>query len=546
MEPGAQVGRYRVEREVARGGMGAVYRAQGPDGRPVALKLLLAGRDATPLQRRRITTEVTTLLRLRHPHLVPLLDAGELEGVPYLVLEWIEGETLAARLERQGPLDPRDAAALVQRLAEALAHCHAQGVLHRDLKPPNVLLRAEDGAPLLTDFGLAKDLVSEGSLGHTASGQWLGTPGFWPPEQARGELRAVDERSDVYGLGGLLYAALTGAAPQAGETLQEALSALERPAEPPSRRRPGVPAWLDAVCLRALSRDPEARQEGAAELARELAAGPGAANARGAGGGALAAAGLLLLAGVGSTAALLVRAGRAPDPSHTAHTGSARTPPMDVAARDRALSLGQARFFAGDLTGSLAALDQALAIDPRSLPAHSLRAGVLQAQGRLQEAVVALERGQELAPDQPAIAIQRGVLRALLGQLEEALDDLNRAVALAPDHEDALGNRAAVLLRLGRREEGLADLSRALRHHPGDPTLLTNRGAALVDLGRAEEALRDLDQACAWRPRTPARWAIAPAPGPGWTGTRRRCGTSSARWRSRPGPPGSTWPTGTR
>ena len=295
MQPLAQVGRYRIEREVARGGMGAVYRARTPEGRPVALKLLLAGRAASPLQRRRVTTEVQALLRLRHPHVVELLDAGEHRGelpgagvaasaakpgepgVPYLVMEWVQGETLAARLEREGPLPWAAAVEVTRQLAGALAHCHAQGVLHRDLKPANVMLRASDGAPLLTDFGLSKDLASEGSLASTGAGsvrgRWLGTPGYWPPEQARGELDAIGPRSDLYGLGATLYAALTGSAPHTGESLSELLLALERPPDPPSRRHPGLPPWLDAVCLRALAIEPERRQASATDLERELGEG---------------------------------------------------------------------------------------------------------------------------------------------------------------------------------------------------------------------------------------------------------------------------------
>jgi serine/threonine-protein kinase len=205
------IGRYRLVEQIGRGGMGEVWRAQAPDGREVALKLLLAGRGAGPDQRRRFGTEVRTQLRLRHPNLVALLDAGETDaGVPFLVLEWVPGETLAARLAREGPLHPRDAVELVRRLALALAHCHGQGVLHRDLKPENVLLRAGDGEPLLTDFGLARDL--DVSLA-TRSGVSLGTPGWWSPEQAFGQTGAVGPRSDVYGLGALLYAALTGCGP---------------------------------------------------------------------------------------------------------------------------------------------------------------------------------------------------------------------------------------------------------------------------------------------------------------------------------------------
>lgn len=275
MEPPARVGRYAIRGEVARGGTGVVYRGTSADGQLVAVKLLLAGKDADPLQRRRVATEVRSLLRLRHPNLVSLLDAGEHQGVPYVVMEWVTGETLGQRIERQGPLEPAEAVELVRRLCQAIAHCHGLGVLHRDLKPDNVLLRARDGQPLLTDFGLSKDLASgqQTTAVRTVQGRWLGTPGYWPPEQALGEIEEVDERADVFGLGAVLYATLTGSPPHEGRTVLELLDALDRPPVPPRLRRPAVPAWLDAVCLSALAKDPTKRPASALELERALAQG---------------------------------------------------------------------------------------------------------------------------------------------------------------------------------------------------------------------------------------------------------------------------------
>jgi serine/threonine-protein kinase len=152
-----------------------------PARRTVALKLLPGVAASAGLQRR-FEVEVRALLRVRHPHVVALLDAGTWCEAPYLVLQWVEGETLAARLERQGPLAPGTAALLIERLAEAVAVCHAEGVLHRDIKPANVLLRRGDDAPLLADFGMAKELPPEVSLASTSArteeGTSLGTPGF--------------------------------------------------------------------------------------------------------------------------------------------------------------------------------------------------------------------------------------------------------------------------------------------------------------------------------------------------------------------------------
>ncbi|MGE0711641.1 MAG: protein kinase [Planctomycetota bacterium] len=262
------VDRYQLLELLGRGGMGAVYRAWDPGlKREVALKLLeAAGHGAA---RERFATEVEALLRLDHPNVVCIHTAGEVAGRPYLIMDLVEGEALAERLER-GPLACRAAAALVRDLARALARAHALGVLHRDLKPDNVLLRAPAGEPVLIDFGLAKDLASS-HAGPTRSGTFLGTPGYWAPEQARGELAAIGPRTDVYGLGALLYACLTTRAPLEGATLAElAVAAESRAPEPPSSFDPGVDRALEAVCLRCLEKAPGRRCPSAEAVAQEL------------------------------------------------------------------------------------------------------------------------------------------------------------------------------------------------------------------------------------------------------------------------------------
>ena len=266
------VGRYRLVEELGRGAAGAVFRALDPEGRRVALKLLHGGALAEPQARARFQAEVQALLRLRHPHVAALLDAGSEAGAPFLALEHVDGEALSTRLTREGPLAPRAAAELVRRLAEGLAHCHAQDVLHRDLKPENVLLRATTAEPVLVDFGLTREADARltRSEALTREGTLLGTPGWWAPEQARGELQALGPRTDVWGLGALLMAALTGEAPCPAGTLAEALAGLERPLLPPSRRRQGIPPGLDAITLRCLQLEPDARYPDARAVASDL------------------------------------------------------------------------------------------------------------------------------------------------------------------------------------------------------------------------------------------------------------------------------------
>lgn len=242
-----------------------MWRVRGPQGEERALKVLLA---PTESQRRRFALEARVLRRLDHPNLVQVLDAGQETGRDWLVMELVEGGSLEQRL-RDGPLDPAEAARLARDLALALAHAHAQGVLHRDVKPSNVLLDRE-GRPRLTDFGLARDLTSEAER-LSLSGNMLGTPGYWAPEQAAGLRDQIGPATDVYGLGATLYATLTGHPPYEARSLHEHLQLIEGAAPvPPSRHRPGLDPELERICLRCLRRSPAERFPGAADLARAL------------------------------------------------------------------------------------------------------------------------------------------------------------------------------------------------------------------------------------------------------------------------------------
>ncbi|MBL4844992.1 MAG: SEL1-like repeat protein [Planctomycetes bacterium] len=267
-----QIGRYEIVEELGRGGMGAVYRGRDPEtGQEVAIKVLLRGRGASPHQRTRFDREARALTKVEHPNVVRLLGVGEERGAPFLVMAYCRGGSLEEALKRSLP-SPDLVVSLGVQLAAGLAAAHAQGVLHRDLKPENVLLGA-DGSALLTDFGLAKDLSREGETqALTQSGTIQGTPGFWAPEQAQGKLDAVGPRTDVYGLGAILYAALCGRPPIVGESLIAIMAATvsERPA-PLRSLRPEVPAALEAVVMRCLEKDPGARWGSVSELGRALA-----------------------------------------------------------------------------------------------------------------------------------------------------------------------------------------------------------------------------------------------------------------------------------
>jgi len=277
--PPRRLGPYLVEAELSRGGMGAVYRARHEaTGAERALKTLLpAGLRLDPEEAVRFRREAEALARLDHPHLVRV-HAADLDGpVPFLVQELLTGGSLAERLRTAGPLSPAEAARLVAALARAVDHAHAHGVLHRDLKPENVVFD-ERGEPRVVDFGVARRL---GVRRLTQTGALVGTPAYMAPEQARGG-KEDDVRTDVYGLGAVLYAALTGRPPV--DAPGNVLAALERVLQadptPPRRLRPEVPAALERVCLRALAKRPAARPPTAAALADALEAALGPASRR--------------------------------------------------------------------------------------------------------------------------------------------------------------------------------------------------------------------------------------------------------------------------
>ncbi|RMG09329.1 MAG: serine/threonine protein kinase, partial [Planctomycetota bacterium] len=268
-----RIGPYAVERVLGRGGMGVVYAARDERlGRLVALKLLAAGFDDERAAAR-LRREAEALGRLRHPGVVPVHDFFLWQGRPCLVLEFVPGGSLEARLRAEGGLPLGDALRVLSAVADAVAAAHASGLLHRDLKAANVLLRS-DGRAVVTDFGLARELASARER-LTRTGELLGTPGSMAPEQARGG--EVDERTDVYGLGALLFEALTGRPPFVGKSPLAVLDQVVRaPAPAPSELRAGLPPAVDRLCARALAKSPEDRPQSAREFAaalRALAAG---------------------------------------------------------------------------------------------------------------------------------------------------------------------------------------------------------------------------------------------------------------------------------
>src|SRR5688572_23652999 len=272
---GERIGRYEVLAPLGAGAMGEVYYARDPElDRPVAIKVLTTSR-ATGLQLERFQREARAVARITHPHICTVYDVGQLDGVPFLVMELLEGETLAARLEH-GPLPLDRALGFAGQIAGALDAAHRKGVVHRDLKPSNVML-ASGGVKLL-DFGLAKlrELEREEtverstqSLELTEQGTVLGTIPYMAPEQIAGG--DADARTDIFALGVILYEMSAGRPPFEGRSRAGLMAAiLTHQPEPLSSFRSGVPASLDRIVEKCLAKDPNDRWQSAADLAAAL------------------------------------------------------------------------------------------------------------------------------------------------------------------------------------------------------------------------------------------------------------------------------------
>ncbi len=269
-EPWTKLGGCDLYEEIGRGGMGVVYRARQRDlGRIVAVKVLLDAGFASGAQKERFRREAGSVAKLRHPAIVAIHDTGESDGLPWFSMDYLEGPALEQAVRRKLPTG-REAALLVRELAGAVDHAHARGILHRDLKPSNVLLDGA-GRPHITDFGIAVNLFERitSDPGLTRTGQSLGSPGYAAPELVLGQ--GADERSDVYGLGAILYHLLTGRPPHQGTTLESILRQVrEDDPVPPSRLVPGVARDLETIAMKCLRKSPRDRYESALSLADDL------------------------------------------------------------------------------------------------------------------------------------------------------------------------------------------------------------------------------------------------------------------------------------
>ncbi len=279
---GRALGRqYRVVRLVGRGGFATVYEVVDTDlQRRLAVKVLRSDLPWTAATIARFKQEARAVARLNHPHTVPIHFVGEAEGLVYYAMPFLEGRTVTELMRSEGPLPPERALAIVEPIVEALQHAHDHGLVHRDVKPDNILIETATGRPMLVDFGIVKYLDGPAHL--TEAGFIVGTPLYMSPEQALGS-RSVDARSDLYGVGAVLYQLLTGAPPFEGGDSQEIVGRhIAEPVPTASLSRDGIPRWVSSIVLRCMAKHPDDRYPTARDLleairsARVAAIGAGA------------------------------------------------------------------------------------------------------------------------------------------------------------------------------------------------------------------------------------------------------------------------------
>src|SRR5258705_2918507 len=263
-----ELGDYELLEEVGRGGQGVVFRARQKSlNRTVALKVISLGQWASKAHLKRFRLEAEAAARLEHPGIVPIHEVGERDGSCYFSMKFIEGGQLD-EVVKQAPMSIRQAAELIAKVARTVHYAHEHGILHRDIKPGNILLD-QKGQPHLTDFGLARLVESESTVTRTL--EVLGTPSYMAPEQAVGNNDVVSSVTDVYGLGAVLYQLLTGHAPFAGGTTYETIKLLlDTEPRPPRLLNPKIDRDLSTICLKCLEKDPKLRYASAFALAEDL------------------------------------------------------------------------------------------------------------------------------------------------------------------------------------------------------------------------------------------------------------------------------------
>lgn len=546
---GRRFGRYTLQKILGKGGMGDVYLAHDAQlDRSVALKIPRFGASPRPGDEERFLREARAAAMLSHPNLCPVYDAGQIEGVWYLTMAYVEGKPLSELL-RYDPLPPiHDAVQLVRQIALAMQEAHQRGVIHRDLKPANVMIDAR-GQPVIMDFGLARRGLETGDVRLTQSGVIMGTPAYMSPEQVNGAVSAMGATCDIYSLGVILYELLTGRPPfrgALGELMAQITSALPAP---PAQFRPGLDPALEAICLKALAKKPAERFASMQEFAHALEGNSWRAAEQPASGARFdrpPAADVPQLAstperdekqrlclaaryylekrteeshrkGIGTYTQILDK-----DPTfapawaglafayHLLSVRGSASPtnacPKAKSAALRALamdnSLGEAHSvlatilmeYDWDLTGAEQAFRRALELQPSDAGAHQLYGKCLACLGRHSEAIAALRRATDLDPLSAILSTSLGRHGYLLARrYDEAVQQYQKTLEIDPSFWLVHRFLGWAYLLQGRIAEAIDEFATA-RHLNDDSVTFASLGHAYALSGQLAKAREVLDE----------------------------------------------------
>ena len=513
-----RIGRYEVLGELGRGGVGVVYRVRGPDGREAALKVL-RGSDAGAFAR--FDRERRLLASLGESEgFVGLLDAGTSSGGAWLLMPLVPGGTLRRKLEA-GPLGVEETISLGIELGRALGIAHARGIVHRDVKPENVLFTeagrpgSRPARPLIADLGLAKhfDPLAKGasqSIQLTRSGVMKGTASYMSPEQLADSARAGPP-ADVFALGAVLHECLTGTPAFEGDSWVEVLGKVRQG----TRGRIGradVPGWLEAIVRRALASDPGARFADGSGLAAALGARDRAAGPRPRVRATLIAGAALGTAVVVASLVVAGRpAGRGEPP--VAVQAPARPPepsaPVAPRAPDPAQALvarARADMESGDLDGAIASASRAIELDPGLATAWANRGLARGKKGDREGEIADETRALELAPRLAAVWCNRGSARSRTGDWDGAISDETRAIELDPGTAMAWANRGSARGVKGDFDGAISDETKAIELDPGLARAWANRGEQRAQVGDFDGEIADETRAIELDPAIAIAW----------------------------------------
>jgi tetratricopeptide (TPR) repeat protein len=516
-----RIGSHEIVSTLGQGGMGVVYAARSPEGRDVAVKVLRKN-DGEALAR--FERERRLLASFGEAKgFVPLLDAGVTPAGPYLVMPLVPGGTLRRRLEA-GPLGIEETVTLGLRLAFALGEAHARGIVHRDMKPENVLFTAA-GHPLIADLGLAKHF-DPGAPGASQSvslsmhGALQGTAGYMAPEQMA-DARSAGPAADVFAMGAIMYECAAGGPAFLGANVLDLLVKVEEGKFESLRdRRPDVPVWLAAIVERALApaaldRFPDGLALGRALAARGEEASRGSRRLVTA---FRACAGLVALAGaLGAFFAFRplpsgARSIDAPSPPVPAPADGSRTRAgglIDAKKRvDEALASGAERYAAGDYDGAIRDYARAIQLDPLNALGWAGRGDAKEGKGDWGDAITDFTRAVELDPKYAAAWHDQAVARGKVGDYVGAIGDFTRAIELAPKVAKGWGGRGDARKANGNWDGAIADYARAVELDPRFAAAWYNLAAAMAKKGDYDGAIADYGHFLELKPNGPQAPAV--------------------------------------